>query len=90
MSRKTSFKEQMFRVLNSKNCFGQSKYRAKQESYQNGNNDKVSGIYSKKTMKDYKQVATQFNDIVNITLHFFLKDVRPMQYSAKNHSTSVV
>ena len=51
----------MFRVLNSKNCFGQSKYQAKQESYQNGNNGKVSGIYSKKTMKDYKQVATQFN-----------------------------
>lgn len=61
MSRKTSFKEQMFRVLNSKNCFGQSKYQAKQESYLNGNNGKVSGIYSKKTMKDYKQIATQFN-----------------------------
>ena len=30
------------------------------------------------------------NDIVNITLHFFLKDVRPMQHPAKNHSTSVV
>ena len=51
----------MFRVLNSKNCFGQSKYQAKQESYQNGNKGKVNGIYSKKTMKDYKQVATQFN-----------------------------
>ena len=57
MSRKTSFKEQMFRVLNSKNCFGQSKYQAKQESYQNGNNGKVNGIYSKKTMKDYNAKA---------------------------------
>ena len=61
MSRKTSFKEQMFRVLNSKNCFGQSKYLAKQESYRNGNKGKVDGIYSKKTMSDYKSVCEQFN-----------------------------
>lgn len=61
MSRKTSFKEQMFRVLNSKNSFGQSKYLAKQESYRNGNKGKVDGIYSKKTMSDYKAVAEQFN-----------------------------
>ena len=61
MSRRTSFKEQMFRVLNSKNCFGQSKYLAKKESYRNGNNGKVDGIYSKKTMNDYKSVCEQFN-----------------------------
>ena len=61
MSRKTSFKEQMFRVLNSKNCFGQSKYLAKQESYRNGNQGKVDGIYSKKTMSAYKSVCEQFN-----------------------------
>lgn len=61
MSRKTSFKEQMFRALNVKNCFGQSKYLAKQESYKNGGQGKVFGIYSKKTMADYKNVATQFS-----------------------------
>ena len=36
MSRKTSFKEQMFRALNDLNCFGQSKYQAKLESYRQG------------------------------------------------------
>ena len=61
MGRKVSFKEQMFRSLNSKNCFGQSKYLAKQESYRKGNGGKVLGIYSKKTMSDYKKVATQFH-----------------------------
>lgn len=60
MSRKTSFKEQMMRALNSLNCFGQSKYQAKQESYRQGNKGKVKGIYSKKTMSDYKKVAEQF------------------------------
>ena len=62
MSRKVSFKEQMFRVLNSKNCFGQSKYQAKLESYVKGNKGKVNGIYSKKTMHDYKKVAQQFHN----------------------------
>ncbi len=61
MGRKVSFKEQMFRTLNSKNCFGQSKYLAKQESYRQGNRGKVDGIYSKKTMSDYKKVASQFH-----------------------------
>lgn len=61
MSRKTSFKEQMFRSLNSKNCFGQSKHLAKIESYQNGKKGVVDGIYSKKTMQDYKKVAQQFH-----------------------------
>ena len=28
-------------------------------------------------------------DIVNITLHFFLKDIRPMQPPAMNHSIAV-
>lgn len=60
MSRKISFKEQMFRALNSLNCYGQSKYKAKQESYKQGNKGKVKGIYSKKTMSDYKKVAEQF------------------------------
>lgn len=50
----------MFRVLNSLNCYGQSKYKAKQESYKQGNKGKVKGIYSKKTMADYKKVAEQF------------------------------
>lgn len=60
MSRHTSFKELMFRSLNSLNRFGQSKYQAKQESYRQGNKGKVEGIYSKKTMQDYKKVAQQF------------------------------
>ena len=60
MSRKISFKEQMFRVLNALNCYGQSKYQAKKESYKQGNKGKVKGIYSKKTMSDYKKVAEQF------------------------------
>lgn len=51
----------MFRSLNQKNCFGQSKYEAKQISYQKGNKGKVDGIYSKKTMSDYKKVAEQFH-----------------------------
>lgn len=50
----------MIRALNSLNCFGQSKYQAKQESYRQGNKGKVKGIYSKKTMQDYKKVAEQF------------------------------
>lgn len=62
MGRGIAFKEQLFRVLNNKNCFGQSKYLAKKESYQNGNKGKVNGIYSKKTMSDYKTVAKLFND----------------------------
>lgn len=62
MGRKISFKEQMFRSLNAKNCFGQSKYLAKQESYRLGCKGKVDGIYSKKTMYDYKQVATHFHN----------------------------
>lgn len=49
------------RALNSLNCFGQSKYQAKQESYRQGNKGKVDGIYSKKTMADYKKVAEQFS-----------------------------
>lgn len=61
MSRKTSFKELMFRSLNTKNCFGQSKYQAKQISYRNGQGGKVQGIYSKKTMQDYKNVAIRFH-----------------------------
>ena len=61
MSRKTSFKEQMFRSLNSLNRFGQSKYQAKQESFKQGKKGKVEGIYSKKTMQDYKKVAEQFH-----------------------------
>lgn len=61
MGRKVSFKEQMFRSLNNKNRFGQSKYLAKQESYRRGNKGKIDGIYSKKTMSDYKKVATQFH-----------------------------
>lgn len=60
MSRKISFKEQMFRALNALNCYGQSKYQAKKESYKQGNKGKVKGIYSKKTMSDYKKVAEQF------------------------------
>lgn len=60
MSRKTSFKELLFRELNSRNCFGQSKYNAKQESIKNGSKGKLDGIYSKKTMSDYKKVAEQF------------------------------
>lgn len=51
----------MFRCLNSKNCFGQSKHLAKIESYQNGRKGVVDGIYSKKTMQDYKKVAQQFH-----------------------------
>lgn len=51
----------MNRALNALNCFGQSKYEAKQKSYEQGNNGKVKGIYSKKTMSDYKQVADHFN-----------------------------
>ena len=61
MGRKTSFKEQMFRCLNSKNCFGKSKHLAKIESYRSGNKGVVDGIYSKKTMQDYKKVAQQFH-----------------------------
>lgn len=60
MSRKISLKEQMFRALNALNCYGQSKYLAKQESYRKGNKGKVKGIYSKKTMQDYKKIAEQF------------------------------
>ena len=33
--------------------------------------------------------SQQLSDIVNITLHFFLKDVRSMLPPAVNHSTSV-
>lgn len=51
----------MNRALNALNCFGQSKYEAKQKSYEQGNKGKVQGIYSKKTMSDYKQVADHFN-----------------------------
>ena len=29
------------------------------------------------------------NDVVNITLHFFLKDIRPMLPPAMNHSIAV-
>ena len=96
MSRKTSFKEQMFRILNSKNAFGQSKYLAKQESYRQGNKGKVDGIYSKKTMKDYKAVAEQFNswqkdkgynfhsinDVTQSVIVEFLKDKQDKNYSS--------
>ena len=34
-------------------------------------------------------LSTYLYDIVNITLHFFLKDVRPMQHPVMNHSTAV-
>lgn len=61
MGRRTSFKEQMIRTLNRKNCFGQSRQAAKQESYAAGHGGRVDGIYSKKTMKDYKAVAVQFD-----------------------------
>lgn len=79
MGRKVSFKEQMFRSLNSKNCFGQSKYLAKQESYRQGNGGKVVGIYSKKTMSDYKKVATQFHSWQKSKGYNFrsIDDVRP-------------
>ena len=35
------------------------------------------------------EVRTSKSDIVNITLHFFLKDVRSMLPPAVNHSISV-
>lgn len=42
-------------------------------------------------MRLQTQVAPEIqkSDIVNITLHFFLKDVRSMLPPAVNHSTSV-
>lgn len=73
MSRKTSFKELLFRELNSRNCFGQSKYQAKQESIKNGNKGKLSGIYSKKTMSDYKKVAENFSKWQKIKGYNFKK-----------------
>ena len=36
-----------------------------------------------------KRALQIYDDIVNITLHFFLKDVRPMQHPVMNHSTAV-
>ena len=40
-------------------------------------------------VQEAKKEAIRYNDIVNITLHFFLKDVRSMLPPAVNHSTSV-
>lgn len=37
-----------------------------------------------------EDVQEQFlDDVVNITLHFFLKDIRPMLPPAMNHSIAV-
>ena len=46
------------------------------------------GKYGRLWMK-YIQSEYPQSDIVNITLHFFLKDVRSMQHSVMNHSTAV-
>ena len=47
--------------MNSLSCFGQSKYQAKQDSYRQGNQGKVQGIYSKQTMQIYKTVGNEFS-----------------------------
>ena len=46
---------------------------------------------SKETLRNQLLEIYENNyiDIVNITLHFFLKDVRPMQHPVRNHSTAV-
>ena len=45
---------------------------------------------SYKTKQYDEQGKTVYqDDIVNITLHFFLKDIRPMQHPVMNHSTAV-
>ena len=36
-----------------------------------------------------QEIFNDFNDVVNITLHFFLKDIRPMLPPAMNHSIAV-
>lgn len=56
--------------------------------------DKLVDESSNKTfllreIRDRLQVLKPHIDIVNITLHFFLKDVRPMLPLVMKHSTSV-
>ena len=41
------------------------------------------------TPKHFCLSAIKSYDIVNITLHFFLKDIRPMLPPAMNHSIAV-
>ena len=43
----------------------------------------------RKTLYDFKLNELKRNDIVNIGLHFFLKDVRPMLPPVMNHSIAV-
>ena len=38
---------------------------------------------------DFDENVSIGNDVVNITLHFFLKDIRPMLPPAMNHSIAV-
>ena len=40
--------------------------------------------------ENFLKVELPKDDIVNITLHFFLKDIRPMQHFVMNHSIVVV
>ena len=40
-------------------------------------------------MCDFFNPNLGLNDVVNITLHFFLKDIRPMLPPAMNHSIAV-
>lgn len=45
-------------------------------------------------LKNYKPTrfmlpTSHYDDVVNITLHFFLKDIRPMLPPAMNHSIAV-
>ena len=51
--------------------------------------DKLAQERREKAEYEKEIIQLRLNDIVNITLHFFLKDVRSMLPPAVNHSTSV-
>ena len=53
---------------------------------QNKENENAISDFATKFMKEF-QIGKL--DIVNITLHFFLKNVRSMQHSVMNHSIAV-
>ena len=74
-----------------KAIYQSGKYDGKVEGY-----EEASGEYEKKLLaqadeflKQKKDFEKERDDIVNITLHFFLKDVRSMLPPAVNHSIAV-
>ena len=82
----------MIRGINHENIFGKSLYKHVMKGIMNNKKqEKDIVIFAYCIMDNHMHllIKAELNDIVNIALHFFLKDVRPMQPLVMNRSIAV-